>query len=111
MFPLVPLRVVFVALLILCCCPQPCTDQASFNSPQFTIRGPSPNDTVLLVPVGDTVHYRCDYEDRSVGLDIPYWHITELSGTPFGPDAQNDYDAKTVAYDSVSGSTTLSRVK
>ena len=86
---------------------QPCTDPVSFNSPQFTIRGPCPKDTVLLVPVEDTVHYRCDYEDMRSGTDLPYWHVTQLSGTPFGPDEQNDYDV-TVAYDSVSGSTTLS---
>ena len=94
--------------LFQCCHAQPCTNPVSFNSTQFTIRGPCPNDTVLLVPVGDTVHYRCDYEDMRSGADLPYWRITQLmSGAPFGPDEKNDYDV-TVAYDSVSGSTTLS---
>ena len=105
---MIPLRVVLAVLFVVCysqC--QPCTDPVSFNSPQFTIRGPCPNDTVLLVPVGDTVHYRCDYEDMRSGTDLPYWHVTQLSGTPFRPDEQNEYDV-TVAYDSVSGSTTLS---
>ena len=106
---MIPLRVVLFVLFVVCCShSQPCTDPVSFNSTQFTIRGPCPNDTVLLVPVGDTVHYRCDYEDRRSGIDLPYWHITQLmSGAPFQPDEQNDYDV-TVAYDSVSGSTTLS---
>ncbi len=106
---MISLRVVFVTLLVVCCChSQPCTDPVSFNSPQFTIRGPCPNDTVLLVPVGDTVHYRCDYDDRRDGFDIPYWHITQQpSGTPFGP---GDHDITHVyGYNSVSGPyTTLS---
>ena len=59
---------------------QPCTDPVSFNSTLFPFGGSCPNDTVLLVPVGDTVHYRCDYEDRKDGNDPAYWHITGLSG-------------------------------
>ena len=98
MIELIPLRVVFVSLLILCCCPQPCTGQASFNSPLFTIRGPCPNDTVLLVPVGDTVQYRCDYDDRrSAGIDLPYWHITDGEGSEH-----------VITIIGISGSTTLS---
>ena len=74
---MIPLCVVLVILLIVCCCShsQPCTDPVSFNSPQFTIRGPCPNDTVLLVPVGDTVQYRCDYEDKTPTVDLPYTGI------------------------------------
>ena len=82
---MISLCIVLVTLLIVCgCCNfQPCTDPVSFNSTQFTIRGPCPNDTVLLVPVGDTVQYRCDYEDTSGDTYLPYWHITELDGIPF----------------------------
>ncbi len=103
---MIPLCVVFVILLIVCCSQsQPCTDPVSFKSPQFTIRGPCPNDTVLLVPVGDTVHYRCDYEDRRDGLDLPYWHITQLFGTPFlDGEGSSDHDITITS----TGSTTLS---
>ena len=64
---------------------QLCTDPVkSFNSTQFTIRGPCPNDTVLLALVGDTVHYRCDYNYTQIVDEYdPYWHIAEFDGTPF----------------------------
>ena len=87
---------------------QPCTDPVSFNSHLFTIRGPCPNDTVLLVPVGDTVQYRCDYEDRRSGTDLPYWHITELSGTPFLDGEGSEYNLTITSTTGVSGYTTLS---
>ncbi len=87
---------------------QLCTDPVSFNSPQFTIRGPCPNDTVLLVPVGDTVHYRCDYEDTSGLTNLPYWHITQLSGTPFILGEGSEHDIIITNVIAVSGSTTLS---
>ena len=91
----------------MCCCQsQPCTDPVSFNSPQFTIRGPCPNDTVLLVPVGDTVHYRCDYEDKRDGFDLPYWHNTQLSGTPFLDGSKHDITITSTT--GSSASTTLS---
>ena len=109
MFRLVPLRVIFVTLLIVCCShSQPCTDPVSFNSTQFTIRGPCPNDTVLLVPVGDTVHYRCDYEDSSRLTNLPFWHITQLSDTPFILGEGNEHDITITSTTGVSGSTTLS---
>ncbi len=97
--------------LFKCSQSQHCTDPVSFNSPQFTIRGPCPNDTVLLVPVGDTAHYRCDYEDRSEGSYLPYWHITQLSGTPFVAFLDGKLSAHgTEIQDVISteGSTTLS---
>ena len=106
---MIPLCIVLVILLIVCCCQsQPCTDPVSFNSPQFTIRGPCPNDTVLLVSVGDTVHYRCDYEDRTPSVDLPYWHITELSGTPFLDGEGSEHDISLTSNNGVSASTTLS---
>ena len=106
---MIPLCVVLVTLLVVCCSQsQPCTDPVSFNSPQFTIRGPCPNDTVLLVPVGDTVHYRCDYEDRRDGLDLPYWHITQLFGTPFLDGEGSKHNIIITNVISASGSTTLS---
>ena len=99
--------IVLVILLVVCCCQcQPCT--VSFNSTQFTIRGPCPNDTVLLVPVGDTVNYRCDYEDRRDGFDLPYWHITELSGTPFQDGNGIEHNISVTSTTGVSGFTTLS---
>ena len=107
---MIPLRIVLVTLLIVCCCQcQPCTDPVSFNSPQFTIRGSCPNDTVLLVPVGDTVHYRCDYEDRSGGSYLPYWHITGLDGTPFLNNFEGMKHSLNIGgSDGVSGYTALS---
>ena len=106
---MIPLCIVFVILLIVCCSQsQPCIDPVSFNSTQFTIRGPCPNDTVLLVPVGDTVYYRCDYEDRKTGLDLPYWHITQLSGTPFILGEGSEHDISITNVIAASGSTTLS---
>ncbi len=88
---------------------QPCTDPVSFNSTQFTIRGPCPNDTVLLVPVGGTVHYRCDYEDRTSILDFPFWHSIELSGTPFQDgEGSIDHDIIITSVIAASGYTTLS---
>ena len=106
---MIPLCVVLVILLIVCCCQsQSCTDNVSFNSTQFTIRGPCPNDTVLLVPVGDTVHYRCDYEDRRLGTDLPYCHITGLSGTPFIDGEGSEHNISVTSTTGVSGSTTLS---
>ena len=107
---MIPLRIVLVILLVGVCCShsQPCTDPVSFNSTQFTIRGPCPNDTVLLVPVGDTVHYRCDYEDRTPTVDLPYWHITELSGTPFLDGEGSEHDITITSNNAASGHTTLS---
>ncbi len=61
---------------------QTCTDPNPFVQGKFTIRGPCPNDTVLvLAPVGDTVHYRCEYDDTS--SYFPYWQLVGLEGTPF----------------------------
>ena len=60
----------------------PCSDTVTFNSTDFTITGPCPNDTVIA-PVGSTVQYTCAYVDRTPLSDILYWHIAELSGTPF----------------------------
>ena len=81
---MISLCIILVILLIVCCCQsQHCTDLVSFNSTLFTIRGPCPNDTVLLVPVGDTVRYRCVYEDRSGDNYDIYWHIAGLDGSPF----------------------------
>ena len=108
---MISLCIVLVTLLIVCgCCNfQPCTDPLSFNSTQFTIRGPCPNDTVLLIPVGDTVHYRCDYEDRTEGSYFPYWHLAELDGTPFLITNQGkEHDLTITNVISASGSTTLS---
>ncbi len=56
-------------------------NSVTFNSTNFTITGPCPN--TVIAPVGATVQYRCDYVDMKSGLDLPYWHIAELSGTPF----------------------------
>ena len=107
---MISLCIVLVILLIgVCCChSQPCTDPVSFNSTQFTIRGPCPNDTVLLVPVGDTAHYRCDYEDRRDGFDLPYWHIAQLSGTPYQDGEGSEHDISVTSTIGSSGSTTLS---
>ncbi len=58
----------------------------------------------------DTVHYRCDYKDwRHQGTDLPYWHITELSGTPFlnGEGSEHDITITSVI-NGASGSITLS---
>lgn len=56
----------------------------SFNSSSITanITGPCP-DTMILVGVGPTIQYRCNYE--SSVLIFPYWHtsIPELSGSAF----------------------------
>ncbi len=106
---MIPLCIVLVILLVVCCSQcQPCTDPVSFSSTQFTIRGPCPNDTVLLVPVGDTVQYRCDYEDRRPGTDLPYWHTAQLSGTPFLLGEGSEHDITITNVIAASGSTTLS---
>ena len=68
----------------------PCSGPVTYDTTEFTIRGPCPND-VLIAPVDDTVQYRCDYEEEASGVYIPYWHITGLSGSPFLPDEQNDH--------------------
>ncbi len=61
----------------------PCTSPTvSFNLNKLRITGPCAIDTVLA-PVGSTVQYTCGYEDRKVGSYSSYWHIAELSGTPF----------------------------
>ena len=109
---MIPLRAVFVALLVVCCSQsQPCTDPVSFNSTQFTIRGPCPNDTVLLVPVGDTVYYRCDFEDRRSGPDLPYWHITQLSHSPFLEGQGSEHDITISLTDTLTGTTLSIPVK
>ena len=110
MIELIPLRVVFVTLLVVCCShSQRCTDPVSFNSTLFTIRGPCPNDTVLLVPVWVTVQYRCDYEDMSGGSYEPYWHIAGLDGTPFLNNNQGKKHGLSIGgVDGETGYTTLS---
>ena len=68
----------------------PCSGPVTYNTAEFNISGPCPND-IPIAPVGDTVQYRCDYEERASGVYLPYWHITELSGSPFRADEQNDH--------------------
>ena len=88
----------------------PCSGPVTYNTTQFTIRGPCPND-VLIAPVDDTVQYRCDYEIKESGLFLPYWHITELSGSPFLSNVQNDHQLIVKHSTSISGTegyTTLS---
>ena len=68
----------------------PCSGPVTYDTTEFTIRGPCPND-VLIAHVNDTVQYRCDYEEKASGFYLPYWQITELSGSPFLPDEQNDH--------------------
>ena len=68
----------------------PCSSPVTYNTSEFTIRGPCPND-VLIAPVGNTVQYRCDYEERASGVYLVYWHITELSDSPFLPDEVNNH--------------------
>ena len=46
----------------------------------FTINGPCPNHT-LVAPVNSNVQYRCDYSINQGALT--YWHIIQLSGSPF----------------------------
>ena len=84
---------VFLLILLFLCSRSlnvPCSGPVTYDTSEFTIRGPCPND-VLIAPVGDTVQYRCDYEERASGVYLPYWHITELSDSPFRPDEQNDH--------------------
>ena len=83
---------VFLLLLFLCSrsLTVPCSGPVTYDTTEFTIRGPCPND-VLIDPVNDTVQYRCDYEVKTDGLYLPYWHITGLSGSPFKPAEQNDH--------------------
>ena len=83
-----------------------CYGPVTYNTSEFTIRGPCPND-VLIAPVGDTVQYRCDYETKASGLYLPYWHIAELSDSLFLPDEQYDHQL-IVDYSSDEGYTTLS---
>ena len=99
---------VFLFLLFLCShsLTVPCSGPVTYNTTEFTIRGPCPND-VLIAPVGDTVQYRCDYEEKATGFYIPYWHITGLLGSPFSPDEQNDHQI-IVDFSSVEEYTTLS---
>ncbi len=68
----------------------PCSNTTTFNSTDFTITGPCPDDTVIA-PVGSTVQYTCKYVDMKGGNDLPYWHITELSGSPFLQGAGDDH--------------------
>ncbi len=74
-----------------------CTGPSSvtFNSTDFTITGPCPNDTVIA-PVGSTVQYTCEYVDNSPLFHIPYWHIAELIGTPFLESEGGDHNLTTV---------------
>ena len=110
---MISLCIVLVILLFFCGCShsQSCTDPVSFNSPQFTIRGPCPNDTVLLVPVEDTVQYRCDYEDRRSGTDLSYWQITGLSGTPFTEGEGSEHDITIIELTDTTGTTLSIPVK
>ena len=48
------------------------------------------------------------YEDRRAGTDLPYWHITELSGTPFIEGEGSEHDMTITSTTGVSGYTTLS---
>ena len=102
---------VFLLFLFLCSrsLTAPCSGPVTYNTSEFTIRGPCPNDEIIA-PVGDTVQYRCDYEERATGVYLPYWHITELSGSPFLPDEQNDHQiiAVSITTSSTEGYTTLS---
>ena len=66
---------VSLLLLLFLCSPcsltVPCSGPVTYDTTEFTIRGPCPND-VLIAPVGDTVQYRCDYEEKADGLYLSY---------------------------------------
>ena len=84
----------------------PCSGPVTYNTTEFTISGPCPND-VLIAPVGDTVQYRCDYEIKASGLFLPYWQIAELSDSLFLPNEQYDHQL-IVEFSGSEGYTTLS---
>ena len=101
---------VFFLFLFLCSrsLTVPCSGPVTYDTTEFTIRGPCPNDYYLLIaPVGDTVRYRCDYEIKASGLFLPYWHITGLSDSLFLPYEQYDHQVA-VDFSSTEGYTTLS---
>ena len=75
-------QIVLFSLFLLARSSFSCSDIVNFSSGDFTITGPCPNSTVIA-PVGSTVQYICDYEDRTGLINVPYWHIAGLSGTPF----------------------------
>ena len=83
-----------------------CSDIVTFNSPDFTITGPCPDSTVIA-PVGSTVHYRCDYEDRTHRFNIPYWHIAGLSDTPFLLGEGNKHSVTIVSVIAATGNTII----
>ncbi len=85
----------------------PCSDTATFNSTEFTITGPCPNDTVIA-PVGSTVQYTCGYVDNSPLIYTTYWHIVELSGTPFLQGDGGDHNLTIMSVFSAIGSTNIS---
>ena len=79
----------------------------TFNSTEFTITGPCPNDTVIA-PVGSTVQYTCEYVDNSPLIYTSYWHIAELSGTPFLKRDGGDHNLTIMSVFSAIGSTNIS---
>ena len=102
---------VFLLFLFLCSrsLTPPCSGPVTYNTSEFTIRGPCPND-VLIAPVDDTVQYRCDYEINASGIYLPYWYITELSDSPFIGNEQSSEHKVAVEFStsSTEGYTTLS---
>ena len=100
----------FAALFLyfcLCSATGPCSDPTAYSTDNFNISGPCPND-LQIAPVGDAVQYRCDYEIKASGFYVPYWHITELSGSPFEANENNDhYHVMVRASSSISGTTTV----
>ena len=85
-----------------------CTGPSSvtLNSTDFTITGPCPN--TVIAPVGSTVQYTCEYVDNSPLIYTSYWHIAELSGTPFLKRDGGDHNLTIMSVFSAIGSTNIS---
>ena len=100
------MNIVLFSLFLLARSSFSCSDTVTFSSPDFTIKGPCPDSTVIA-PVGSTVHYRCDYEDRKSGVDLPYWHIAGLGATPFLLGEGNEHSVTIVSVITATGNTII----
>ena len=78
--------VILLSLVGLCCatfCAEP-VKQFQVSNINITLKGPCPSHTdPLLISVGDTMIYKCEYQFPNTENYIPLWNISGYSDSPY----------------------------
>ena len=78
--------VILLSLVGLCCatfCTEP-VKQFQVSNINITLKGPCPSHTdPLLISVGDTMIYECEYQFPNTVNYVPLWNISGFSDSPY----------------------------